>query len=615
MTSADRLELLSPAKNFEYGQAALNFGADAVYIGAPKFGARASAGNSLSEIEQLCRYAHRYEAKVLVAFNTVLFDSELAEAQKLIHQIYEAGADALIIQDMGILEMSLPPIPLHASTQAHNISWENILFLEKAGFSRVVLARELSLAQISLIRAKTTLELEAFVHGAVCVCYSGQCYLSAYMGNRSGNRGECAQPCRLPFTLSDPQQQILASGKNLLSLKDMNRAALIPQMTDAGVTSFKIEGRLKDLNYVKNVTAYYRKAIDAVLQQKPQYQPSSRGVFRFSFEPDPAKSFNRRFSSYFIQQRENNMVSVSPKATGQLLGPVKNASRDYFELQTLSKIHNGDGLCFFSSQDELLGFAVNKIHGERIYTPLSTQLKPGTLIYRNYDIEFDRQLAKMNQCRDIPVNLSLSSDKEGYRLHAQTPDGIYLADSNLITNKSPARETEKARDNIRQQLSKTGNTPFIVKELQIDFETPFFIPIPQINQLRREVLEKLEAKLGSHYRRKQRHITPNNSPFPQQSLDYQANVSNKLARKFYQRHGVQSISPAFETRNDREEKILMTTKYCLKFEMGICPLKQTPKTQSLRVPAYIRYQDQQFKLEYDCEHCQMHIRSQGKQSG
>lgn len=603
-----KLELLAPARSLEFGRVALDFGADAVYIGAPRFGARATAGNSLHEIGQLCRYAHRFDARVLVAFNTLLYEHELEDARQLIWQLWDAGIDALIVQDMGILEMDLPPVPLHASTQAHNASTEKVQFLQQVGFSRVVLARELSLDQIAHIRASTHIELEAFVHGALCVSYSGQCWMSAHLGGRSGNRGECAQSCRLKFDLLDASHRPIAKGKNLLSIKDMNRSQCIAQMARAGVSSFKIEGRLKDLDYVKNITAHYRRLLDGFLEENTGFEPASRGRCVFPFEPDPQKSFNRGFTSYLKGQREEDLPSVSPKSTGQWLGSVLEAGKDFLRLESPVEVHNGDGLCFPDAQGDLQGFFVNKTVGDKIYFPPHLKIRPGTQIYRNYDHAFSKLLSTVDQCRLVEVEMRFGEHPEGFQLEVFTPDGVYKAEALLHTQHELARNADQARATLLAQLKKTGNTCFSVIGIELGCSNDYFIPIPQINQLRREALDALWQLLGSNYQRASRTIEKNSVPYPQTRLDYTANISNSLAALFYKRHGVEQTGQAFELSPPTEGSVLMTTKHCIRYAMGQCPHHQK-NAGGVVQPAYLSYQGHTFRLDFDCTACRMLIRS------
>lgn len=602
------LELLSPAKNYDYGITAINFGADAVYIGAPKFGARSSAGNSVEDIENLCSYAHKFHSKVYVALNTILYESELRTAENLISEIYNAGADALIIQDFGILEMNLPPIPLHASTQAHNTKIEKLNFFENIGISRVVLARELSLNQITEIKSKTNIELEVFVHGALCVSYSGQCYLSHYIGGRSGNRGECAQPCRLAYDLYDKNDKLLVKNKHLLSLKDMKRADYLSDLIDIGVTSFKIEGRMKDENYLKNVTAFYRKRLDNILVNKPHHKTSSLGIFHFDFEPDDEKTFNRQYSDYFLNGRKENIHSLeTPKAVGKPLGKVKFVTQNYFQIETNQQINNGDGLCFLNEKLELVGLRVEKVVEGKIFVNQISEIKKDFEIFRNLDHEYFKQLEKIENCRFIPINFTFSETEFGFTLKAEIQDNNYSVSQNIEIEKQTANNPEKAFENIKNQLSKTGGTIFKIAELKIDFETPYFIQSSKLNELRRSVLTELFKKLGSEFIRKEIKFVPNDYQYFENNLDYKANISNTLAEKFYRRHGVMEFEKALEISENKKNKELMTTKMCIKFNLGLCEKFQIPKKQE--TPKYLKYNDQTFELEFDCKNCEMKVLS------
>ncbi|PKP00932.1 MAG: collagenase-like protease [Bacteroidetes bacterium HGW-Bacteroidetes-6] len=599
------VELLSPAKNAEYGIAAINFGADSVYIGAPRFGARASAGNSIQDIETLCNYAHRFHSKVFVALNTILFDHELSEAEKMIHRIYEAGADALIIQDMGILEMDLPPISLHASTQANNTHPEQIGFLEKVGFDRVILARELSLSQIQEIRNKTHIELEAFVHGALCVSYSGQCYMSAFIGSRSGNRGECAQPCRLQYNLLDERNTVIERDTHALSLRDMNRGEFLYEMLNAGVTAFKIEGRMKDIGYVKNVTAFYRKKLDKIIANNERYAHASLGHFRFDFEPDPDKTFNRRYSDYFLHNREAGITSKSPKSVGKPIGKVIEVGYNYITINTREKFNNGDGLCFFMPDGKLNGFSVQQSENNRVFTSESINIKIDTLVYRNSDLGFSKLLAATENARFIDIDLHFKETENGFMLSASTTDELYHAESSIEIEKNPARDEKKASETVEQQLRKTGGTSFVINELKIEWGSVWFIPIGELNRLRREALEKLSNLLGTKFNKSEKELHLNNEPYFQDKLDYKANVSNLLSQKFWKRHGVSEIDDAFELSLSNEGCVLMTTKLCLRFEADACPVHRNASNKTY--PHSIELNGTMFHLEYDCKACEMKI--------
>lgn len=607
MTKSQPIELLAPAKDFEHGKTALDFGADALYIGAPRFSARSAAGNSIVDIENLAKYAHKFNAKVYVALNTILYEKELREAEKLIHQIYEAGADALIIQDFGIFEMNLPPIALHASTQAHNIDAQKINFYEKIGLSRVILARELSLAQIQNIKQNTNIELEAFVHGALCVSYSGQCYMSAYMGNRSGNRGECAQTCRLKYDLLNQNREIIIRDKHLLSLKDMNRSLQISKMIETGISSLKIEGRLKDISYLKNVTAYYRNILDEILNQNINFSKASAGKFKFDFVPDIDISFNRRYTDYFLTGRKPKMNSVSPKSVGKEMGKVISKGNNFIIIDTKHNIINGDGLCFFNTHDELVGFSVNRVEGNKIFTDKVFEIDSETIIYRNSDRNFNKKLESINSARFILINLIFSDTENGFLLQAQTLDNMYDASCILQIEKTPATNPTKALENIKNQLNKTGGTIFNVQNIDINLSNSFFIPISEINNLRRKLLDELYNLLGAKYICVKTGVEKNNFKFISEELSYMSNVSNSLAEKFYKRHGVQKIENAFELLSDKSDKTLMTTKLCVKYNLEMCPKYHKPS--DMPEPKYLKLNEEVFKLEFDCEACQMLIKS------
>jgi putative protease len=599
------IELLSPARDAEHGMAAINFGADAVYIGAPKFGARAAAGNSTADIETLCNYAHRFHAKVYVALNTILYDDELAEAEKLIHDIYNAGADALIVQDMGILEMDLPPIALHASTQAHNFDVRRIKFLQDVGFSRVILARELSLKQIAEIRSQTNIELEAFVHGALCVSFSGQCYMSAFHGHRSGNRGECAQPCRLKYDILDGNKNIIESNTHALSLRDMNRSAHLEEMIAAGVTTFKIEGRLKDLNYVKNITAYYRRRLDEILNKNERLSGASLGRCTFDFEPDPEKSFNRGFTEYFLHGRSEKVSAHTSKSLGKRLGQVSESGWNYFKIDGAPLISNGDGLCWFDENGELKGFAVQHADNGKIFSDDPINIAKGTEIYRNLDLAFNRQLAAAGPARRIPVHMIFDETDEGFELSISTDDGKYSLKKKIAIEKVPARDEQKAADTLKTQLSKTGSTFYDVATFELKWGSPLFFPIGELNRIRREAFEEFDQKLLSEYRRDEKQIIPGDVQYFENEADYRSNISNALAAQFYKRHGVVKTEPAFELSDDHSGQTLMTTKLCLRYETGCCPTYQ--KAQPERDPQHLAQGEKLFRLEYDCMSCVMKI--------
>lgn len=606
MNQKTEIELLSPAKNYEFGKAAINFGADAVYIGAPVLNARINASNSIEDIEKLCKYAHTYHSRVYVAMNTIIFDNELEQAQSTIKQIYDVGADALIIQDFGILEMDLPPIPLHASTQTNNVNLKNIQFLEKVGFSRVVLARELELYQIEKIKQQTNIELEAFIHGAVCVSYSGQCYMSYFLGNRSGNRGQCAQPCRLKYNVLDANNNTILSNTHILSLKDISRADYLQKMADAGISSFKIEGRLKDLNYVKNITAFYRKKINEILSHNNHFYQPSLGSFIYDFEPNPLKTFNRGFSNYFLTGRKLEMKAISQKSIGEKVGKVIFAKYNQIKIDTNVKVNNGDGLCYIDKNGDTVGFRVNKIENGVVYTFEPVLVANGTEIYRNFDISFNSLLEKINNCRTININLTLGETSEGFFLNAHTIDRFFEATVESNFEKQIAQNEQKAIQTIEVNLKKSGDTIFRVENIEIQFQNKYFLPISFINQLRRDVLIKLKDSIINNYKRKITPIQPNNISFPSKEAFYNLNISNRLAEGFYTRHNVKIIEKALELTNQKFSIPIMTTKYCIRYEMQQCPKfhKKTPQSQ---LPTFIELNNKKFELQFDCQNCQMKI--------
>lgn len=603
MIAARPIELLAPAKDLACGIEAIRHGADAVYIGAPKYSARSAAGNSIEDIRQLCDYAHLFDARIYVALNTILRDEELPEVEKLIYQLYQAGVDALIVQDMGITQLDLPPIPLHASTQADNCTPEKIDFLYKAGFTQAVLARELTLEEIRKISGQTPMRLEAFVHGALCVSYSGRCYLSAALSDRSANRGICAQYCRLPYTLIDNDGRTIIENKHLLSLKDLNRSAELEAMMQAGISSFKIEGRLKDISYVKNITAYYRQKLDEIFRRNPLYYRSSAGSPVYSFEPKAEKSFNRGFTSYFLHGRIPDITSFdSPKSIGEEVGSVKEIKGNSFTLAGLKPVHNGDGLAFINMKGELEGFRVNRAETNRIFPHKMPSLHRKMPVYRNYDKNFEEQLAKPSAERKLFVDIIFSDVSFGFSLSVTDETGARV----IITK--PFKK-EQAKNNsieyIRTQLSKLGNTPFDAKEVVVDMSALWFVPASLLSEMRREATGQLVQLRRIRYQRPvvKKQAYKQDVVFPQKQLDYTANIANKKAEAFYKSHGVQTIEPAFEVVS-RNDVPLMYTKHCLRYSMGWCPVhhrRQSPYKE----PFYLVHKQTRLRLEFDCKACRM----------
>ena len=622
MMKQRKIELLAPAKNLECGIEAVNHGADAVYIGAPKFGARAAAVNSLEDIAALVAYAHLYNVRIYVTVNTILKEEELAETEKMIWELYRIGVDALIVQDMGITRLNLPPIPLHGSTQMDNRTPEKVRFLADAGFRQVVLARELSLQEIRRIHeACPETPLEVFVHGALCVSYSGQCYVSQACFGRSANRGECAQFCRLPFSLVDADGKTVVRDKHLLSLKDLNQSEVLEDLLDAGASSLKIEGRLKDVSYVKNVTAAYRSKLDAIFARRKEYVRASSGTCRFDFTPQLDKSFSRGFTHYFLQGRDREISSFdTPKSLGEEMGTMKEQRGNYLTVAGVKPFHNGDGVCFLDEQGRLQGFRINRVDGNKLYPAGDVpRIKPRTRLFRNFDQEFERILARKSAERKIGVGWELADTSSGFALTVADEDG------NRITLSFPYPK-ELARtpqpENLRTQLGKLGNTPFEVMPLggtdspsattapaiAINLSQNWFIPASVIADWRRQAIDKLTAARRITYRRELHVWKPTRHRFPATSLTYLGNVMNTAARSFYQAHGVASVEPAYE-KQAVPEAVLMFCKHCLRYSMGWCPTHQKGHSP-YREPYYLVGTDgKRFRLTFDCKNCQMKVSS------
>lgn len=602
------IELLAPAKNLECGIEAINHGADAVYIGAPRFGARAAAGNSLADIEALVQYAHLYNVRIYVTVNTILRDDELKETEALIWDLYRVGVDALIVQDMGLTQLNLPPIPLHASTQMDNRTVEKVRFLADAGFRQVVLARELSVNEISRIHAACpdTL-LEVFIHGALCVSYSGQCYVSEACFGRSANRGECAQFCRLQFDMTDADGKVIEKGKHLLSLKDMNQSDNLEEFLDAGASSLKIEGRLKDVSYVKNVTAYYRQKLDALFKRRKEYVRASSGSVKLAFRPQLDKSFSRGFTDYFAHGRNPGIFSFNtPKSLGEEVGTVKEIRGNYLTVAGVKAFSNGDGLCYLDAQGRLQGFRVNRVENNKLFPQEMPRIKPKTVLYRNFDQEFDRIMQKKSAERKLTVDVSLAENNFGFTLTMCDEDGNSVSMA-LSKDKELARTPQ--HDNLINQLGKLGNTPFVPRNIEVDLSENWFIPSSELAELRRATVEKLLALRRINYHRELWRMPETEHPYPQKELTYLGNVMNKEAAAFYQKHGVEKIAPAFEVEHS-EGAALMFCKHCLRYSMGWCPVHHKVKSP-YREPYYLVSGDgKKFRLQFDCKNCQMKVYSE-----
>lgn len=598
------LELLSPAKDLLTGIAAISCGADAVYIGGPKFGARAAVGNPIADIERLAAYAHRYSAKVYMVINTILYENEIADAVAIAHQAWNAGVDALIIQDFGLLETNLPPIPLFASTQTNNTTPEKVKFLEDAGFSRVILARELNLKQISDIRQATTVPLESFVHGALCVSYSGQCYLSHALTGRSANRGTCAQPCRMAYNLLDEKGNRIVKNQHLLSLRDLNLSGHIESLAQAGISSFKIEGRLKDEGYVKNVVSHYRSLIDKVVEKNGSFTKASSGKPITAFTSDPERSFSRGFTTYFLDNRREMASRFTPKSVGKKLGVVSGIDSNSFTIRTSEKVNNGDGICFFVNQ-QLIGTNINKVEGDRLFPNSMEGIIKGSEIFRNFDKAFADSLNR-DVARKVEASISLQVEGS-LTITAMDKDGIKTS---IVINDEITQATnpEKAAQTWIDQLSKSGDSMFTVNKVDIETSSIPFLPVGPINALRRELLAALEEKRVNSYQRETKQHIHTQHPYPEQEIKFTGNVVNSFARKFFERHGCKVVQEGYELIDATPGDTVMTTKYCLRYEMGDCLKDRAPKEKQLPAKLFLENNGKNLALEFDCNRCEMKIK-------
>lgn len=606
-----KIELLSPARDAGCAIEAIRHGADAVYMGGPAFGARAAAGNAVDDIARVCDYAHLFGARVYVTMNTILRDDELREAERVAHAVWRAGADALIVQDMAFLRLDLPPVALHASTQMDNRTPEKARMLEAAGFSQIVLARELSLAGIVEIGRAVDVPLEAFVHGALCVSYSGRCYASQYCFGRSANRGCCAQFCRLGFDLVDADGRCVVRDRHLLSLRDMNRSESLEEMMDAGVSSFKIEGRLKDVSYVKNITAYYRQRIDEVLERRSgDYERASCGRSSYTFTPNPAKSFNRGFTDYFLHGRTASVHDFdTPKAKGEGVGSVSVAGRRSFRMAPVRdgaasvEIVAGDGLCFVDATGKLQGFRVNKVADGEIFPAEMPALRPGMPVFRNFDHAFDKLLARESAVRRLQVAVRLSEVPTGYVLSMEAENGVRV-ERTFAADREPARASQ--HDNIVRQLSKLGDTPFEAASVAVDTQGERFIPSSRLSEWRRACAADLVTALTEGHRREVRRAArPLPEAMPSQ-VDYTANVYNAEAARVYRDWGVAEVAPAFEAQQP-DGALLMSCRHCLRYAFGACPHRQKGRLP-WKEPVSLRLPDgREFPVRFDCKHCQMNV--------
>lgn len=609
------IELLSPAKDIETARAAILGGADAVYIGAPRFSARAAAGNSIDDLKLLTSFAHTYHVRIYVALNTLLKDEELPVAEEMIWALWRIGVDALIVQDMGITRLNLPPIPLHASTQTDNRTIEKVVFLERAGFNQVVLARELSLEQIQQISAQTKLRLEAFIHGALCVSYSGQCYMSQVMAGRSANRGVCAQYCRLPYDLVDADGKCLMKQQYLLSLKDLQRQSEdLEAMIQAGITSLKIEGRLKDVSYVRNVTAWYRMRLDEIIARHPDWRRSSTPGEQICFTPNPSKSFNRGFTDYFLHGRRTMVYQfATPKSMGEEMGFVRAQKKDHFLYLGKNPLYNGDGISYFNEQGCFDGFRVNRVEADKIY-PANPRLhlRTGVKLYRTYDRQFEREMEKPAS-RRIFVRISCREIPSGFALEMTDAEG-HLAALTMPVVKEKASKPQS--ENIKALLSRSSHPVFQVEQCELQWSAEYFLPLSLWTAQRNRLYELFEKVRNMAYRREEIYWPESHHSYPQKTVSYLGNVLNRQAEAFYRNHGVESIEPALEAEgkdflagiaasakeNTTNEIVLMRCKHCLRYALKACPKESNLR---LREPLYLVCTSGRFRLQFDCKACEM----------
>lgn len=616
-----KLELLAPAKNMEQGIAAINHGADAVYIGAPLFGARVAAGNAIQDIEKLTEYAHLYGSKTFATVNTLLFDNELEKARQLIWSLYNIGVDAIIVQDMGLLEMDLPPIELHASTQTHNTDPRRVKFLEQVGFKRIILARETSLEQMTALRKETSADLEAFIQGALCVCYSGQCYLSLWLNGRSGNRGACSQPCRSAYDLINATGKTLRHNEHLLSLKDFSATQHLESMIKAGITSFKIEGRLKDISYVKNVTAYYRQKLDKIMEGSITYRQASSGKTQFFFTSDLERTFNRGFTDYFLAGRQKMASPATQKSLGKQIGKVVSCNGNNLVINSRDKLTSGDGICFFNADNQLEGFLVNQVEHNNILANKPLSIKNGTVLWRNNDFAFEKQLQGDTAERKIAVSMTLDETATGLKLLITDEDGC-SATAEAECEKIVANNPEKVTETNKRQLSKLGGTPFQLSTLNCQLSTALFIPASLLNELRRQAVETLQSVRIKRFHPKDTSLIPNELPYFENNLNALSNVINEKSEAFYHRHHVNSIEPGLDkllvdskatpdaaSRDVIRKTPLMTCKYCLRYEMGQCLKHKCNKEVSpdWQGNLFLLNNGIRLRLRFNCQRCEMQI--------
>ncbi len=604
------LELLAPAGTLEMGKDAIEHGADAVYIGAPQFSARASAGNSLSDIERLTHFAHGFNARVYVALNTLLKDDEIETAVALCYQLYDAGVDALIIQDMGLLECDLPPFSLHASTQVDNRELSKIKFLQDVGFDQVVLARELSLSKIKEICQNSKVKIECFVHGALCVSYSGQCYISEAVTGRSANRGRCAQFCRHKYSLTDNHGQKIAEDAFFLSLKDLDLSGHLTSLVSAGVSSFKIEGRLKDSNYVKNITALYRSLLDDIIVSNSDVTRSSSGRSKVSFLPHSDGTFQRGRTDYFLTSvKARPGLLVTSKSMGEKLGEIVDVGFKKITVKTHKSIHNGDGLCFVDLDNQLHGFRANKVEGNTIFSRESLPISKGDVLYRNRDSLFLQDLSKSFQCRKINIEAKVTGTEDSLVIHLRDEDGI-TSISTLKVEWQMARRPGGIGEQINKQLLKSGETLFQMTAVAVDISPDLFLPVSVMNSARRYALKNHEKIRISKYQRLKGGRNINSVPWICETIGWKDNVINSLARNFYRRHGVKHFDSEEERLSSMDSQ-LMVTKYCILNQLGLCSIDRQNKKIGAE-PLILKDKSGEYEVHFHCSQCEMTVVRRGK---
>ncbi len=602
-----KIELLAPAKDKVTAISAIKAGADAVYIGFLKFGARKQAGNSLQDIKDIVEYANIYRVKIYVTLNTIYTDEELKEVVKTIYNLYDIGVSGIIIQDMGILEYKLPPIKIFASTQCHNNSLEKVKFLEQTGFDRVILPREFSLEEIKEITENTNIEVETFIHGALCVSYSGQCYLSYANGGRSANRGECAQPCRKKYSLYSNDGKIIAKDKYLLSLKDFNLSERVEDLIEAGVTSFKIEGRLKDENYVRNVVAFYRKKIDEILEKR-NLQKSSVGISLLNFEPNLTKSFNRGFTEFFFEGKRKDFCTKNySKSIGEFIGTVTDIAKNYFIIKGLN-LNNGDGICFINAEEELIGTQIQKVEKGKIFPKSINGIKKGIKIYRNSDMNFEKLVLKKDIERKIPITANVTIFSNKITLSLRDEENITVT-STIEEFFETAKKPDKIDETIKNQISKTGNTEFDIKDISVKRDNDYFVRATLLNELRRMAVNQLQQERKKLYKYDLKSNDIIKTEYPLEILDYRANVYNQKAKEFYEKRGAKVVENAAESQSKLVGKTLMTTKHCLKYTLGLCR-KYNKNVKNYKEPLILKDEvNKKYILEFNCQRCIMMLKT------